>query len=121
MGSATHSTRPEVEVEMNEFEIARAACEFLLAIGALLALARAPEPVLTEMPVSQPAPRPTVALVAGLDAMTHAERQLIMLGHALRHGKLEQVERFAKRLVDVGIEPPTTPEGCEAARAALRA
>lgn len=115
---------------MNEFEIARAACEFLLAIGALLALVRAPEPepplepieaAPTETPAIHPTPRPAVAPVAAIDAMSHAERQLVMLGHALRHGKLEQVQRFAKRLVDVGIEPPTTPEGCEAARAALRA
>lgn len=93
-------------------EWARILCEGLLAIAACAAIFKLRHPPRmmsdTQKFVSE---RAVNALQA--DIVTAAERNVMMLGHAIRHNKPDQIQRFGRRLMKAGIDPPETPEGCD--------
>lgn len=122
---------------MSEFEILRMAAEAVLGLGALYLIFRphAPE-TLPSPPSDEPPPAASVSTVVPLPrrtevavavaspaaAMSYAERQLVMLGHAMRYGSESQVERFRQRVVhELGMPAPETPEDCDRAIAEVRA
>ena len=63
-----------------------------------------------------------MAVASSAASMSYAERQFVMLGHALRHGSPAQIDRFRQRVVqELGMQAPETPEDCDRAIEALRA
>lgn len=96
---------------MGWIEIARVVAETALAGGALVCAWRLRNP---PGMISDPDAFVQRRLEADLPAgyIRPAERQLMMLGHALRHNNAAQIQKFARRLMKMAVDPPDTPEGC---------